>query len=369
MAGIHLVTGDNAPEKEAHIKELLEKTLPKETSQSGLIVYHAAEAPADDIVAMLSTSSIFSDSVCILIRASEEMASDTLKTLAKYIRNPSPQNTLILEGTKIGTRITATHPFHQAIKQSSGEIEEEVFSTPPTYKIPEWIVENASRRYKRRMDPDAAKLLQEFVGDDLLGLLNELEKMDVVLPKSAPIRPAEIKTFAGQTRAHKPWDLPHPVARKELATSLEILKNLFDYNTPSVQILYGLGDHFLRLLHLKLYFTENPDTLEQAKRLSRMGFKGKDQLNPLLADAANSSGYAPPGRPIRPNNVYTQITLPRVLDQVEHFSLSQLYYIVKLLATSDCDLKTGQMSDALFSMEKLIYYIIFSDKYRVSTKF
>jgi DNA polymerase III delta subunit len=367
MPGVYILTGDNAPEKELFIKKLLDKALPGNARQNGLTVYHAAEAPAGEIVASLASSSLFSESSLVLIRGCEEMDSDSLKVLARYMRDPSAGNTLIMEGARVGSRITATHPFHQAVKESKGEVVEEVFSVPAPYKIAEWIIENASSRFKRRIDKDAAELLHEYVGDDLLGLLGEIEKMDIVLPEKAPIRAEEIRNYAGKMRAHKPWDLPHPVARKELAVSIEILHNLFDFNTAAVQILYGLGDHFIRLLRLKLYFNDKKSELDQAKRLSRMGFKGKDELNPLLADAANNSGYA--GKPMRPNNVYNQMTLPRVLDQMENFSAEQFNYIIRLLATADSDLKTGQMADSAFSIEKLIFRIVLSDRFRAPVKF
>ena len=367
MSGIYILTGDNTPDKELFLKTLLGKALPGSSINNGLQVYHASEAPAEEIVNALSSGSIFSESTCVIIRGCEEISSDTLKVLSRYIKNPSPQNTLIMEGDKISSRITATHPFHKAVKESSGTIIEKVFASPPSYKIPEWIVENASSRFKRNMNRDAAGLLHEFIGDDLLGILNELEKMDIVLPEKAPIKTEDVEQFAGRTKAHKPWDLPNPVARKELANSIKILNNLFDFNTPSLLILYSLGEHFIRLLKLKLYFAENPNIIEQAKRLGKLGFKAKDQLNPLLSDAANESGFAQ--RKMSPNNVYAQITLPKVLDQVECFSLDQLYYIIRLLALADTNLKNGQMRDSLFSMEKLVMYIIFSDKFRASNIF
>jgi DNA polymerase-3 subunit delta len=367
MPGVYLLTGDNAPEKEMFIKMLLGASLPGKERGHSLSVYHAAEAPAEEIVAALSSGSLFSETACVLIRGCEEMNSDGLKSLARYLRNPSPHNLLIMEGSKIGSRITAAHPFHQAVKEAGKSIVEKSFAVPASYKIPEWIVQNASSRFNRRMDAAAAGLLHEYIGDDLLAILSEIEKMDIVLPAKAPIRTEEVSHFAGKTRACRPWDLPSPVARREIALSVQVLKNLFDYNTAAVQILYALSDHFIRLLKLKLYFEEHPRDLEKARRLTRMGFKGKDELNPLLADAANDSGYA--ARPMRPNNVYNQMTLPRVLDQIENFTAEQFSYIVRLLATADSDLKSGQMPDSPFAMEKLILTIVFSDQFRAPTKF
>jgi len=368
MPGVYILTGDNAPDKERYIQELLAKEL-KQATGSSFEVYHASDAPVDDIVSALSSGSLFGGATVVLIRGGEFMLSDTLESFAPYIASPSPSNTLIIEGENVGKRLGATHPFMKALDKAGPHITRQVFSAPPPYKLAEWLSEQARSRYKRPMDKAASEQFVNSVGDDLFTLVQELDKLDIVLAKGAPIKAADIDHFVSAVRMNKPWDIGHPVALKETHKAVAILRNLIDFNTHPLQIVSALFDHFSKLYALKAWFAARPEKLSEVKRLTKLGFRGKDSLNPLLADAANESGYSG-YRKMMPNNVYNQMTNPGVMDQMEKYSYKEFNYILRLLASADYDLKSGGSFGPNFgSMLRLLFLIILSDRFRTTTRY
>jgi DNA polymerase III delta subunit len=367
MAGFYILTGENIPEKEAFLKKLLEKEIPRGQKETAFTVFHGKDVSANEIVSTASSNSLFSSSTFTLVRSADQLTADVLEALSGLMARPNPNSTLVLEGKKVGARLSAAHPFHKAVKKHKANVVKKDFKQPPSYKIDEWIIETAGTRYKRTVTKDAAQLLHQYTGDDLLNLTSEMEKLDIVLPQAQKVTDDDVRRFIGNTRSKNPWELPHHVGRKEISTALTTLKTLYDFNINGVQVLYPLADHFLKLLQLKTFFLDKKDLYRQAVQLDKMGFRGKDRLNPIMAEAVNESGYA--SRTISPNQVYGLITVPKVLDQLQNYTMEQFKYIVRLLAGIDMDLKSGLFKDTLAGMERIVFYIIFSDRFRINTKF
>lgn len=367
MASVYLVTGDNSLEKELKIKALLAKTAGKGGQQGTLSVYHADEITPEEISASFSSLSLFSGASVRLIRCCEDLNTDALAAVADLISHPVAGSVLILEGTRIGTRVGAAHPFNKALKEHGGNVEESDFPSPQSYKVPEWITGFAGSRFNRRIDEGAAKLLHEMVGDDLMTLASEIEKLDILLEPKKPLAAADIKSLTGDIRMRAPWELPPPVARKEIALALSILHNLYDFGHKTVQVLFALSDHFIKLTALKAYFAENAQDERSVRRLLEAGVRGKNDLGALAARILNEVGWAK--RKLTPFIIYPVFVVPNVMKQADNFTLEQLRYIVRLVASYDMGQKSGLYKDAPATIERLVYLIVFSDRFRAGTRF
>ena len=130
MPSVFFVTGDNTLEKERHIKALLDRqTSGKDLA--ALTVSHADEITQETVRASFSALSLFPGGSVRLVRESENLDSETLQALSEMIAHPVPGTLLILEGRRIGTRLSPDHPFHKALKKYPANVEEEEFKNPP----------------------------------------------------------------------------------------------------------------------------------------------------------------------------------------------------------------------------------------------
>ncbi|MFH0919897.1 MAG: hypothetical protein V1913_05995 [Fibrobacterota bacterium] len=364
MPGLYLITGDNTPDRERCVQSVIKKELKGDASGNALQVFHASETESAEIIEAVGSTSLFGGASLTLVRGAEDLASDTLRGLARLLPLP-PGNTLILDGKRVGLRIMPDHPFSKAVKANAKSVVEEEFPMPPPYKMGEWVSENAASRYKRRLSAETAKVLLDMAGSDPARLLSEMEKLDIVLPAKAEITEKDIRFYVGAGRSREPWDLLEPVGHKKAVEAFRLLKELYNDNASGIMLVSALGEHFLGLFKLKLHFEENPGVLEDIRKYEKQGFKGKNALNDLLSKTLKEAGYS--RKPIAPNSLYPRIILPRVLDQMERYSLDALQYVVQLLASADLDLKTGRMKDNCLAMERLLLFIFYSEKFRVGT--
>ena len=366
MPSVFFVVGDNALEKERHIKALLARHAAG-GGRASLDVSRADELTPETVRDSFSALSLFGGGDVRLVRGSEDLDTETLAELAGIISRPVPGLILILEGRRIGTRVSPDHPFHQALKKHAANVEEEEFKNPPPYQMPEWIASQSLARYKRPIDREAAVLLQALAGDDPMTLVMEMEKLDLLLPPAGRVTETDVKNITGLTRARDAWDLPPLVAQKNIPASVTLLHNLFEFNQKSVQVLYQLSDHFLRLFALKSHFSARPDLEKEVRNLLAMKARGKDRLNPLVAGALNEIRFSK--RKISPGQVYPMFVLPDVMRQIGNFTPGQFQYVIRLIATYDLNLKSGLIKDSVGSMERLVYGIVLCDKFTVETRF
>ncbi|MBL8029312.1 MAG: hypothetical protein JNL74_23015 [Fibrobacteres bacterium] len=369
MPSIFILTGGHTPNKENRIRQIIEQKLPVAASRSqALEVYHAEELPTEELIEKLSTGSLFGGDSLVLVRGCEALKSETLEEMAPLLTGPESTTTLILEGKSIGTKLSDKHPFKKVMSKGQSAISSELFSVPPDYEIPMWIMAESEKRFGRRIDKSAAEVLVERVGTELHTLLTELTKVDIVLPPKQPITEKAISEYTALSRACEPWDLPAPIARKEADQALRILKNLFAYNVHSIQIVSALFDHFHKLMLLHIWFTEHEGSFAMAQKLDKEGVRSKNAFADLLAKAANESGFS--GRTtITPRSVYPRIVIPKTMQQLSNYTVNDLSYCLRLITTADWELKTGgRFSHSLPSMERLVLLLMFAGRYKSATR-
>jgi len=142
--------------------------------------------------------------------------------LIQYAKKPQNQTILIFsfKGKKLDTRIL------RKLKENV-----EFFESKKLYdnQIPDWI-KNVLLGRGRSIDPKAAQMLVDFLGNDLSKMNKELEKLILVVPENQKIDAGLIEQHIGVSK---------------------------DYNNFELQSAIASGDR-LRAYAIATYFAENP---------------------------------------------------------------------------------------------------------------
>ncbi len=117
-------------------------------------------------------------------------------------------------------------------------------------KIPEWISNNlAKRNYK--IEPKAAILLTEFLGNDLSKVSNELDKLIIVLnDNTKTITSQDIERNIGISKEYNNFELQNALRTKDVLKANQIINYFADNqkNNPIVVTLSLLYQFFSRIL-------------------------------------------------------------------------------------------------------------------------
>lgn len=126
----------------------------------------------------------------------------------------------------------------------------------PEYKLTDWI----SSFVKEKgfgITPKASMLLAEFLGNDLSKIINELDKLAILVEAGTTINEIHIEENIGISKDYNVFELVNAVSIRDVSKALTIV-DYFNHNpkaTSIIVVISNLFNHFSRLM--KIHFMEN----------------------------------------------------------------------------------------------------------------
>lgn len=152
-----------------------------------------------------------------------------------------------------------------------------VFESAPLYdnKIPAFV-ETFVGAKKYKIQPQAAALLAEYLGNDLSKIANELEKLMLNVAAGQEITTQHIQDNIGISKEYNVFELQTALSRRDVVKANRII-NYFEANpksNPFVVVLGTLNNYFTKVLRYQYVGDKSPQNV--AKELGVSPFFVKD---------------------------------------------------------------------------------------------
>jgi len=165
--------------------------------------------------------------------------------LETYVEDPSPTGVLLMEcrsfpgNTKLAKRV---QKIGQAVKC------EQISAR----SIPSWLLDRCKGQYRLKLDPAAATLLCNLIGDDLGLLDGELQKLSLYIGQRDRITVSDVQALTGHTREEKVWGILAAVAGGNQAQALQLWEEVWQTDrAASARALAGIAFTVRKLLNAK----------------------------------------------------------------------------------------------------------------------
>ena len=146
------------------------------------------------------------------------------------------------------------------------------------YRLADWITSYVkSSGYG--ITPKAGMLLAEFLGNDLNRIVNELEKLQILVEKGTTINDIHIEENIGISKDYNIFELSNAVSIRDVSKANKIV-DYFSHNPKAgdlVPVVGNLFGHFSRLM--KIHFLENKSKEAVAKSLGVHPFVATQLIN------------------------------------------------------------------------------------------
>jgi DNA polymerase III subunit delta len=154
-----------------------------------------------------------------------------------------------------------------------------VFESKKLYEnqVPDWI-SSQLRNKGFTILPDACAMLNDFLGNDLAKISNELEKLAIILKPGSRITPQEIEKNIGVSKDYNVFELQKALGQKDVLKSNKIV-NYFAQNPKDNNItvvISSLFGYFSKLLCM--YFVQDKSKQNLASVLQVHPFFVQDYL-------------------------------------------------------------------------------------------
>jgi len=223
------------------ITDYLQNTVLDEAQKAfNLFVFYGRDTDMATIINTARRYPMMSNYLLVIVK--EAQALKSIDELTHYLKTPL-SSTILVINYKYKSLDKRTSLYK--LLSEKGYIAD----FPKLYedRIPKWIVQYLNSR-KASIDPDAAVLLTEYVGDDLSKIVNELEKLLIVLPENKrTITTSLIEKYIGISKEFNAFELNKALALKQVVKAYRIGKYLADNKLLVVAIpsMYSLFSKIL----------------------------------------------------------------------------------------------------------------------------
>jgi len=190
--------------------------------------------------------------------------------LLKYLENPTP-STILVFAYKHGKFDKRTKLYKVIEKVGVAFESEKLYDN----KVAAWIQEELQRE-RRKIHPQAAVLMAEYLGTDLSKITNELQKLLLNVPADKEITVLDVEQNIGISKDFNVFELNTALGKRDMVKAIQIV-DYFAANpksNPFVVVVAALSGYFIKVL--KYHYLSDKSSPAVAKELGVHPFFTKD---------------------------------------------------------------------------------------------
>jgi DNA polymerase-3 subunit delta len=243
-ASSYLVKGDDASLVAQEVRRLLTEVVGDR--DHSLVVEEVGGGPGDDInvgaiVDACLTPPFLIDQRVVVVRDAGRLLTADVPRLVDVVKDPLPSTVLIL----VGGGGTVPTPLSKAVT-ASGKVIDVSVGRPGDRKA--WLHDHL-RGAPVKLEPQAAQLLGQHVGEDLGRVEGLLGALAAAYGQGARVTVEELRPYLGEAGNVARYELTDAIDKGDAAAALGVLHRMTD-GLSAVEVLFSLHRHYSNMLTL-----------------------------------------------------------------------------------------------------------------------
>lgn len=234
-------------------------------------VLYGRDVTIEDIVSVAKRYPMMAERQVVIVKEAQDL-SRTIDNLESYVDNPMKSTVLVF---------CYKYKSLDKRKKMTKSIEKVgvVFESKKLYEnqVGDWIKRVLSAK-NYAIEPKANAMLVEFLGADLSKISNELEKLQIILPKGSTITPKDIEENIGFSKDFNNFELLNALGSRNQSKAYQIV-HYFSENqkaNPLVVTTSTVFGFFVKILKYHGLKDKNPKNVAPALGVSPYFLKDYD---------------------------------------------------------------------------------------------
>ena len=246
------------------ISEYIEaNVLAEEEKSFNQMVLYGRDVTIDDIVSNAKRYPMMAERQVVIVKEAQDL-SRTIDKLVDYIQNPQPSTVLVI--CYKYKKIAKNKKIYKATVKNGV-----MYESKKLYEnqVADWIRRVlAGKKYK--ITPKASQMLVEFLGTNLSKINNELEKLQLILPKGSEITPILIEENIGISKDYNNFELRKAIGDRDVTKAFRIITYFAENpkDNPTVVTVSLLFNFFSQLLQYHGLKDQNPKNVASVLRIN-----------------------------------------------------------------------------------------------------
>ena len=333
-----LLLGQDEWSKQEAATAAVKQLLPADNPDAAPLELDGEGLTAAAVVRSAQTPALFGGACVTVVRGIQRMAADEQEALARSLGRAVPGAAvfLIASGAPEGERGHGVRGDLLKKIEAVGTVVE--FKPPTKDQAVKWAT-NRARGMGSDIEPAAAGYLVEVVGENLLELDRELEKLSLFAAGEKHITRAHVREIVPRRIEQAVFEMAEAAADGKPALALQLVDDIFSTSQRS--------EHRGTAIWLLVLLSRQLRLVWDAKRLVEAGWKPGEQVTEdqqaLLAQAT-SWFWEPRGK----------WKAERLVRQAHRFTWPALAGALDMLAETDLALKEGSTDGERLALEQLV---------------
>lgn len=181
-----------------------------------LSVFYGKDANWAEVINACSRYPMFAERQVVLLKEAQQMKD--IEKLESYIENPLSSTVFVVSYKE--KKLDARKKFTKLVKEKGV-----LFTTKKMYdrELPQWSQEMIQLK-GLTINQKGLALLVDHIGNDLVRIENEIDKLSVNLGKRTTITEDDIEQYIGVSKEYNVFELQSALAAKDLAKSIRIIQ-------------------------------------------------------------------------------------------------------------------------------------------------
>jgi DNA polymerase-3 subunit delta len=262
---VYLIVGSDRPKVARAVRRLRDRL-----GIDAAEVTTASETPGEAAVAACNALGLFTDEArLVIVEDVERWRADDAKAIAAYLESPAPSTVLAL----VGEGVKADSVLTKACKKAGDVLS---YDAPKKRDLPRWIAGELKRRGASAGD-DVCRALAELVGDDLIALGTEVDKL-ATWANGRELTVADVERLAVPRAETTLYSLNDAWGNRDVAAVLEAAEAILERSPRELgRIVGSLVGHVGRVRACQALAAEGVRPREAAGRL---------KMHPWVAEKA-----------------------------------------------------------------------------------
>jgi len=275
---IYALHGEESYFIDAICEAIIEHALEDHERDFNQTIFYGRDSDPLTIASEAKGFPMMSERRLVVIREAQDMKD--IYALESYCAQPNPSTILVIchkYKSLDGKRKMLKEITNTGFVFKSEKVKE--------YQLNDWIA-NYVKGIGFDITSKAAALLGEFLGNDLGRIVNELEKLSIVLEKGTRISDIHIEENIGISKDYNNFELTNAIAKRDSVKVFRIA-HYFERNPKDhsiIAIISNLFGFYTNLMRIHFLPTKSPDAIATALR-----------VHPFVAkELLNAAGIYPP---------------------------------------------------------------------------
>lgn len=214
------------------------------------MVLYGKDAPMASILNQARRFPMMSERQVVIVKEAQDVPDlgkeEGKKMLESYVKNPLPSTILVfchkyktLDGRSALAKLLDKHAV--------------MITTKKLYdnQLPDWIEQHV-KTTGNTIDPKAAYMLAEYIGNDLARLSNEVQKLLLNFTEKVKIDSALVQKYVGISKEYNTFELQKALAMRNVVKANQIVQYFEGNpkNNPAILVIAFLFSYYSKLLLL-----------------------------------------------------------------------------------------------------------------------